>query len=151
MPTLITQPAPPYCNQQWDDCGIGLGCNGWEQFAASPYALLGANNFTDGSSYATAFANAAGYWNGSAGTAAGILVWSVPQNFPSARLVPYRFPSWDGVVYAQVAMLDRNTNGTFSLRYHSCSWSASYPSQAGHDLAEIYLYEDKMGPPDYRE
>ena len=79
-------------SQTWNDCGASLGCIGWKYFSPTPPEInyIRANPLTDGSAAASAFSSALSYWDYSAGTVAWFFMNATPQNYPAARLVPYR-------------------------------------------------------------
>lgn len=135
--------------QTWDDCGVGNGCIGWKYFSPMPpeISYIRANPLTDGSMAASAFAAAVNYWDYTAGSVAWFSLNSTPQNYPAARLVPYRVGGSGPLgAAAQEITYDQNGSfGSFFLCEYNCwrpSGGTAYP---GYDLSEIIFYDTSFG------
>ena len=130
--------------QTWDDCGVSFGCIGWKYFSPYPPGVtyISANPLNDGSPASFAFSNALSYWNSQAGTVASFSMNGTPQNYPAARLVPYRLPAGPAGASAQEVTYDQNPNtGTFATCDYNCVEPGTGTAYPGYDLSELIFFD----------
>ncbi len=139
-------------SQTWNDCGASLGCIGWKYFSPTPPEInyIRANPLTDGSAAASAFSSALSYWDYSAGTVARFSMNATPQNYPAARLVPYRLTN--GPLGASAQEITYDQDGSFGAFYtceYNCWRPAGGTAYPGYDLSEVIFFDSGFNPLSY--